>query len=93
MIDRLAIERFGNTYDPRAGIVRLSEPQVLARGLRGIPAERLKNPHVAFFARANPGHSRGDELVCLTELADGNLTPAGRRMVRRGKTSLTPEAT
>ncbi len=81
---RLASERFGRAYDPGTGIVRFAEPQVLCRELRGIPAERLKNRHVAFFARANPGHMRGDELVCLTELADSNLTPAGRRMVARG---------
>ncbi len=88
----LARERFGTAYHPDTGIVRFAEPQVLTRELRGIPAERLRNPHVAFFARANPGHSRGDELVCLTELADHNLTPAGRRMVRRGASCLTPEA-
>ncbi len=84
LMTRLASERFGSAYDPDAGIVRFAEPQVLAPELRGIPAERLRNPHVAFFARANPGHDRGDELVCLTELADANLTPAGRRMVARG---------
>ncbi len=93
LMERLASERFAGAYDPATGIVRLAEPQVLARELRGIPAERLKNPHVAFFDRANPGHARGDELVCLTELADHNLTPAGLRMVRRGGSCLTPEAT
>lgn len=85
LMKRLAGERFGRAYDPATGIVRFAEPQVLAPELRGIPAERLKNSHVAFFARANPGHGRGDELVCLTELADNNLTPAGRRMVARGE--------
>ncbi len=40
---------------------------------------------MAFFARANPGHEGGDELVCLTSLDDDNLTPAGRRMLARGR--------
>ncbi len=88
LLTRLAGERFGDAFDPRTGIVRFAEAQVLASELRGIPAERLRNPHVAFFDRANPGHPRGDELVCLTELADSNLTPAGRRMVDRGEASL-----
>lgn len=92
LMGRLAGERFGHAYDPRSGIVRFAEPQVLAPELRGIPAERLKNPHVDFFARANPHHAAGDELVCLTELADSNLTRAGRRMVERGERTLTPEA-
>ena len=92
LMQRLARERFGHAYDPESGVVRFREPQVLVPELRGIPAERLKNPHVAFFARANPDHEAGDELVCLTELDDANLTRAGRRMMERGERCLTPEA-
>jgi hypothetical protein len=46
-----------------------------------IDAQRLADPHVAYFQAANPGHARGDELACLAELALENLTPAGRRML------------
>ncbi len=76
--DHLARERFGNLYD--GGVVRFSEPQVLREGLDEVPEGRLRDPHVAFFLKANPGWSQGDELVCVTELAEGNLTRAGRRM-------------
>jgi len=41
----------------------------------------MDDPHVAFFVRRNPGHARGDELACLCELNESNLTRAGRRMV------------
>lgn len=81
----LARERFGSRYDPASGIVRFAQPQVLVEKLRGIPAGRLANPHVAFFERVNPGHEAGDELVCLTSLDDDNLTRAGRRMLARGR--------
>lgn len=84
LIDHLSIERFGESYDRSAGVVRFARPQVLRPRLRGIPEGRLRDPHVAFFARANPGHARGDELVCLTEIASANLTLAGWRMVRAG---------
>jgi hypothetical protein len=84
LMERLAGERFGACYDPAAGVVRFAEPQVLRDGLGGIPQGRLADPHVAFFTHANPGHARGDELVCLADLGDHNLTPAGRRAVRRG---------
>jgi len=87
LMERLAGERFGACYDPASGIVRFAEPQVLRDGLAGIPERRLADPHVAFFARANPGHARGDELVCLAELSDANLTAAGRRAVSRGERS------
>lgn len=88
LVDALAAERFGERYDREAGIVRFAHPAVLRGDLRGIPPERMRDPHVAYFARRNPGHERGDELVCLTEIAPGNLTRAGRRMWRAGEAAL-----
>jgi hypothetical protein len=85
-LDALALERFGPAYDATDGIVRFAKPQILRAHLAGIPPARVDDRHVAFFARRNPGYARGDELVCLCELADSNLTRAGRRMV------LGPEA-
>jgi hypothetical protein len=81
LLDALAVERFGDCYDPESGIVGFPRPQVLRSHLAGIPPQRMDDPHVAFFARANPGHCRGDELACLCELGEDNLTRAGRRMV------------
>ncbi len=81
-LNQLAGARFGGGYDPETGVVRLPRPQVLRPHLAGVPAGRAAaDPHVAFFARRNPGHGDGDELACLCELADENLTRAGRRMV------------
>jgi len=82
LLKRLATERFGSGYDADSGIVRLAEPQRLRHGLDEIPSGRLTDPHVAFFAQANPGHSRGEELVCLCPLAPANQTAAGRRLVK-----------
>ena len=81
LLEALARERFGGTYDPSDGIVRFARPQVLRPHLAGIPPERLDDPHVAFFARRNRDSARGDELACLCELDESNLTRAGRRMV------------
>ncbi len=81
MLDHLARERFGSAYDAKTGVVCFPHPQQLRDGLSGIPEERLSDPHIAFFASHNPGHERGDELVCLCEVCDENLTAAGRRMV------------
>ncbi len=76
----LCRRQFGEWYDEAAGVVRLPAPQQLRGHLEGIPPERLRNPHVRFFAQQNPGADRGDELVCLTEISEDNLTRAGRRM-------------
>jgi hypothetical protein len=82
LLNHLASEKFGAQFNRRTGIVRFTHPQRLCPELREIPSERLADPHVQFFAARNPGHVRGDELVCLTELSPENLTAAGRRMVR-----------
>ena len=78
----LAHHRYGEAFDPASGIVRFPRPQRLRPHLAGIPAERLADAHIAFFAARNPGHAAGDELACLTELDEANLTRAGRRILR-----------
>jgi hypothetical protein len=78
----LAQERFGSDYDRASGIVRFSEGATPLRpGVAQVDARRLKNPHVAFFCARNPGHARGDELVCLADLCPDNYTAAGKRMI------------
>ena len=82
MVDHLARERFGGQYLAENGIVRFPRPQRLAGELKTIPEGRLNDPHIACFIARNPGWASGDELVCLTELSEENLTRAGRRMLR-----------
>lgn len=81
LLDSLARERYGRSYHSTTGIVRFPQPQRLRGALGRVPAGREADRHVKFFLERNPGHAAGDELVCLTELSDGNLTLAGRRMV------------
>lgn len=82
MLDLLSAERYGALYDNRTGLVRFPSPQALRHRLALVPEGRHADPHVRFFLERNPGHASGDELVSLTSLAPGNLTPAGLRMVR-----------
>jgi hypothetical protein len=83
--DQLATQRFGRLYDAVAGVVRFEHPQRLRGALAAVPEGKELDPHVRFFLAVNPGHAVGDELVCLTELGDANLTAAGERMVRAGR--------
>jgi hypothetical protein len=85
LMDALAEERFGQQYDAARGIVRFARPQVLVPELLDVPSGRALDEHVAFFLERNPGYTRGDELVCLTNLSDSNLTGAGRRIARKLK--------
>lgn len=77
----LARLRYGERYDATTGVVRLEHPTPLRDGVADVTAARAADPNVAFFVAANPGHALGDELVCLTDVDEANLTPAGRRMV------------
>lgn len=81
----LARDRFGYAYDQATGVVRFETPQRLRPHLATIPDGKASDPHVRFFLERNPGHAAGDELVCLTELSDANLTAAGARMVRTAR--------
>ncbi|WP_272128635.1 hypothetical protein [Spirulina sp. CS-785/01] len=80
LINFLANEKFAQQYDKTAGVVRFQHPHQLRDPLKGIPPNRLSDPHIRFFAEKNPGHVQGDELVCLTEICPENLTKAGQRM-------------
>ena len=81
LLATLARAQYGICYDENTGVVRFPHPQRLRGPLAQVPAGRELNPQVAFFLERNPGHARGDELVCLTEISEGNLTRAGWRMV------------
>jgi hypothetical protein len=81
LMDTLGTMKFGSQYDPSARVVRFAAAAPLRPGVAEITAGRLRDPRIAFFARMNPGHLRGDELACLAELSRSNLTKAGLRLV------------
>ncbi len=83
LIDQLAADRFGENYHAAAGLVRFADGATpLREGIAEIDPDRLRNPHIAFFLARNPGHLYGDELVCLTRIAEDNFTSAGLRVLR-----------
>jgi hypothetical protein len=81
VLNKLGERKFGSEYFPGQGVVRFRSATPLRDGVAEITPERLRDPLIAFFDRINPGHGDGDELACLTEIARGNLTRAGERMV------------
>lgn len=81
LLTALAQAQYGGCFNADANIVRFPAPQMLRVSLSAVPAGRRLDPHVAYFLSRNAGHERGDELVCITEIHEDNLTPAGRRMV------------
>lgn len=78
MLDFLAEKRFGPAY--RDGIVRLDGGRLRAE-VSPIDDNRIRQPHVAFFAQINPGHVAGHELACITRFEPDNLSRAGLRVL------------
>jgi hypothetical protein len=81
ILNHLATTRYGPWHDASSGVVRFPRPQRLRGELGDVPTGRVADADITFFLTRNPGHTRGDELVCLTEISPDNLTAAGRRML------------
>jgi hypothetical protein len=85
IIDALAQRRFAQAYDARRGVVSFPRSRGhLKPRWAAIEETEASRDDVSFFLRSNPGYARGDELVCLTELAPGNLRPLARRVFEQG---------
>lgn len=85
LMDYLARQRFGDSYDPDTGLVRLPEPRsYLNEELAPIPQKDSCRPDIQYFLARNPGYARGDELLCLCELETGNLRRFAREWFLAG---------
>jgi hypothetical protein len=83
LLNHLATELAGTQFHPSDGVIRFQHGASPLRPGVADPAEwRRGDPHTAFFLDRNPGHTNGDELVCLAEICDDNLTRGGRRILR-----------
>lgn len=80
LLRSVAASRFGARFDPSTGILRAPPgAQRLREGVADLDDKRRRDPHIAYFARSNPGHRRGDELVCLARFHPDNLSSFIRR--------------
>jgi hypothetical protein len=74
---------YHSRYDNKRGVITPADPQApvaLKSQFADIPVHRLHDLHISFFFRANPGHIRGEMLLCVASLAQSNLTKIGLRM-------------
>jgi hypothetical protein len=82
LIDAFAYARYPGEYNPATGVItHTAATDRLKAEIGFIDARRLRNSHVAFFARKNPDHSSGDELACLCQISVDNLTRAGQKLL------------
>lgn len=80
VLDALAGSKFPASYDRARGIVKAGPSSYRLRaGVADLTADRLRDPHIRFFAERNPGHALGDELCCLAPLTLANFTSTAYR--------------
>lgn len=77
---------FGERFEDRTGILRPDRdfPTALRPEFAGLDQARLGTSQVQAFLAQNPGHARGEELVCLCELGAENLRPRARVKFLKG---------
>lgn len=81
VIDSLAGHLYPGHYDANTGVIQAQSHQYRLRdGVADITAERMRDPHIAFFAQKNPGHTRGDELCYVARLTRRNFTRAAEHI-------------
>lgn len=80
----LAERKFGSYYKAESGVVSFGPGAPAVKpGVADVTDELLRDPHVAYFVEANPGHARGDELVCLARFHEDNLRHRVASMIRK----------
>ena len=82
VIATLGSHKYPREYDQDTGIIRALERGCSLRSnVAEITDQRMKDPHVSFFADRNPGHARGDEICCIAPLRRENFTRAAYRVI------------
>jgi len=72
--------KFKELYDRTKGIVKAPSGGQFLKG-EFQPEPHPNKNHEVFFAKANPGYFKGDELLCLAELSMDNINPFIKRIL------------
>ena len=79
--DAFGSTRYAGLYQPSSGLISFpGETQRIRPGSSEAIDHRRSDPGLLFFEKANPGHERGDELVCVAPIREDNFTAAARRL-------------
>jgi hypothetical protein len=78
---------------PERGVLRWPNRRLQAGAAAITDEMQRSDPHIRFFAQANPGHETGESLVCLAPVSWGNFSHAvWHRMIRRQRRQATRKA-
>jgi hypothetical protein len=83
LMDELAVHAYGPGWRPARGIVMRSGRKRMHATAAPLELTADSDPHLRFFATANPGHAEGDMLICLCPLTLTNWCTLARRAITR----------
>ena len=84
---------YKNEYNSKTGIVNyIHAKDRLKDSVGEISENRLRDPHINFFAQVNPTYRVGDDLVCICPLIYENLNERGKKMFNNCDYSYEPES-
>ncbi len=83
LIATLANHVYGPAWRPARGVVVRSGQKRMRETTAPLILARDSDPHLEFFAKANPGHAEGDMLVCLCPLSLSNWLTLARKAFAR----------
>ncbi|MEL6673002.1 MAG: hypothetical protein AAFR61_12450 [Bacteroidota bacterium] len=89
LINYLGMTHYGESYNPASGTVT-KQRKLLKDHVAPIRPRLLKNPLIRFYAEKNPGHSKGNGMLVLTDydwlvMANVVIKVAKMNMRRRRK--------
>lgn len=82
LLSAAALRRYGESFDPASGLIRIQGGDHLSSELAEVPQARRHDPHVAFFLKRNPRFAEGEELACLAPIRRDNLNAYARRVIQ-----------
>lgn len=74
--------RYAGAYDLSDGVIHYQGVKDrLKPGVADVMERQRRDPHTAFFLKANPGYIQGNDLVCLARLSADNLNRTAHRLL------------
>lgn len=82
IMDAFGAWKFPSAYDQEKGVIQYrGSKDRLKAGVADITEKQLRDKNIAFFLAKNPGHSMGDDLMCLALLKEDNLRRSARTLL------------
>ncbi len=82
VMDAFGAKKYPDDYQQDTGLIVFDRE---TQRIRPCSAEAISfvrsDPHAEFFARKNPNHLRGDELVCVAEVTFSNFSAATEKLL------------